>query len=329
MPLERRLVPINAFIGLCDPSPPWPLTLADAGFRLAALEVPVVTEAGTVTLDGVADSRATGELLVVECKSGANIEEDQATRLATVQAASVVRSAAISLATPAAPQVEVIYLCLEEDTERIVMGLEKVHWPGAVLALSTTHLRMVRGPLTLPSLRDRFREPIPLRGPPPGFITVDPESPDDAFDRLVRPALVECQANRLPAISITSLTERAVPHLALYGKAAKGALQRKVSQAARRIAAQASDNYLYQPGSPNREPMVQILRTPEDADPRGRTQAYQALSRRGGASRRRPRPEAPGQAPLFEYLLNEPATDDEEVEEGGDGRGQGDAGGAL
>jgi hypothetical protein len=122
MPLERRLVPINAFIGLCDPSPPWPSTLADAGFRLTALEVPVVTEAGTVTLDGVAHSRATDELLVVECKSGANIEEDQARRLATVQAASVVRSAAISLATPAAPQVEVIYLCLEEDTERIVMG---------------------------------------------------------------------------------------------------------------------------------------------------------------------------------------------------------------
>jgi hypothetical protein len=98
---------------------------------------------------------------------------------------------------------------------------------------------------------------------------VDPESPDDAFDRLVRPVLVECQANRLPAISITSLTERAVPHLAMYGKAAKGSLQRKVSQAASRTAAQASDNYLYQPGSPNREPMVQILRTPEDADPRG------------------------------------------------------------
>jgi hypothetical protein len=175
--LERRLVPINAFIGLCDPSPPWPSTLADAGFRLAALEVPVVTEAGTVTLDGVAHSRATDELLVVECKSGANIEEDQARRLATVQAASVVRSAAISLGTPAAPQVEVIYLCLEEDTERIVLGLEKVQWQRAVLALSTTHLRMVRGPLTLPSLRDRFRDPIPLRGPPPGFITVDPESP--------------------------------------------------------------------------------------------------------------------------------------------------------
>jgi hypothetical protein len=78
-----------------------------------------------------------------------------------------------------------------------------------------------QGPLTLASLRDRFREPIPLQGPPPGFITVDPESPEDAFDRLVRPVLVECQANRLPAISITSLTERAVPHLAMYGKAAK------------------------------------------------------------------------------------------------------------
>jgi hypothetical protein len=328
MPLERRLVPINAFIGLCDRAPPWPSTLADAGFRLAALEVPVLTEAGTVTLDGVAHSRTTDELLVVECKSGANIEEDQATRLATVEATSVVRSAAISLGTPAEPQIEVVYLCLEEDAERIMMGLDKVGWQGPVLELSTRQLRLAQGSFTLPSLRNRFDEPIPLPGLPPGFVTVDPESPDDAFDRLVRPVLVECQAQRCPAITISSLTERAIPHLPMFGRRAKGTLQRKMSQAARRICAQASDNYLYQPDSQNREATVYILRTPEDADPRGRTQAYQALARRGGAPRR-PRAEAPGQAPLFESLLNEPESDNEEAEEGDDERGQGDAGTTL
>jgi hypothetical protein len=140
MPLERRLVPINAFIGLCEPSPPWPAVLADAQFRLAALEIPVRTEAGTVTLDGVAHSRTTDELLVVECKSGANVEEEQAQKLAKLQPTSLVRSAAISLATQAKPQVEVVYLCLDEQTERILKGLDMVGWPGSgARALQDTH----------------------------------------------------------------------------------------------------------------------------------------------------------------------------------------------
>jgi hypothetical protein len=316
MALERRLVPINAFIGLCEPSPPWPATLVNAKFRLAALEIPVRTEAGTVTLDGVAHSRATDELLVVECKSGANVEEDQAQRLAGLQPASIVRSAAISLATRTEPQVEVVYLCLDEYVERILKGLDRIDWRGAVLALSKTHIRLAKGPTSLPSLRGLFEPPIPVQWPPPGFITVDPESPEEEFDRLVLSALVACQANRLPAITISSLTERAIPHLAFFGKAAKGALERKVSQAARRIARQASDNYVFQPDSRTREATVRILKTPEDADRRGRTQGYQALARRGGQRQRRPREEIPGQAPLFELLLDEIETDTEE--EGGD-----------
>jgi hypothetical protein len=321
MPLERRLTPINGFIGLCRPAPPWPSTLADAGFWLAALEVPVRTEVGTVTLDGVAHAPATNELLVTECKSGANVDVDQAQKLALLQAESVVRSASITLTSKAEPKVEVIYLCLEGQTDRIVLGLEIINWPGAVLELSATHLRLAWGRITLPSLSDRFSAPIPLSGPPPGFVTIDPESPDESFDRIVIATLVECQANRLPMVTIRSLTERAIPHLAFFGRAAKGAIERKVSQAARRIAEQTRENYVFQPSSENREAAVRIVRTPEDADPRGRTQAYQALARRGGEPRRRPRAEVPGQARLFESLLQELEADDEsDEEEGGDDR---------
>jgi hypothetical protein len=320
MPLERRLVPINAFIGLCRPSLPWPSTLADAGFWLSALEVPVITEAGTVTIDGVAHAPSTNELLAVECKSGANVDPEQAQKLGMLEPTGLVRSAAITLSSPARPRVEVIYLCLAGQTDRVVLGLDQIAWPGAVLELSSTDLRLVRGRLTSPSLEGRFDDPIPLSGPPPGFVPLDTESPDAEFDRLVLRALVECQANRVPMITTRSLTERALPHLAFFGKAAKGALERKVSQAARRIAQQMADNYTFQPSSERREAAIRILKTPEEADPRGRTQAYQALARRaGGGPRRRPRPESSGQVG-FESLVQElGATEDSE--EGGDDRG--------
>ncbi|SRR6266496_1504898 len=202
MPLEQRLVPINAFVGLCRASPPWPATLAEVGFRLAALEVPVGTPLGTVTLDGVAHAPETNDLLVVECKSGANIEVDQATKLAELDQVRVVQSASITLSRPAMPRTEVMYLCLAGHADRIGLGLDEIGWQGALLALSDMKLELVRGDVSTPALREALRDPIALTGPPPGFVPVDLDSPDGAYDTLVRSALVACQAQRLQAITM-------------------------------------------------------------------------------------------------------------------------------
>jgi hypothetical protein len=272
---------------------------------------------GSVTLDGVAHAPATNELLIVECKSGANIEEDQARKLAVLEPESVVRSAAITLSVEAKPTVEVFYLCLEGHTNRVVLGLSKVGWTGPVLELCLGYLRLVQGSMQASSLQGRFDDEIELTGPPPGFVTVDSESPNEAFDTLVLTALIGCQAQRLDMISARALTERAIPHLAIFGKAAKGLLERKVSQAAGRIAEQYRDNYVFQPSSERREAAVRILKTPEDADPRGRTQGYQALARRRGEPRRRLKPEIPGQT-QFESVLEELEAADNTDEEGGD-----------
>ncbi len=318
MPVERRLIPINAFVGLCRVSPPWPSMLAEAGFRLAALEVPVRTGLGTVTLDGVADAHETNDLLVVECKSGANIEVDQARKLGELDAVSVVQSASITLSQPTRPRVEVLYLCLAEHVDRIVFGLKQSGWQGPVLALSDTSLELVYGNVSIPALREALATPVPLTGPPPGFIPVDLDSPDEVYDPLVRSVLVACQAQRLQAITVRMLTEQAVRHFALIGKGMRRQLERKVSRSASRIAEQDPENYTFHPGSERREATVLILRTPEDADRRGRTQAYQAIARRGGGQpRRRARPEIPGQM-QFESVLHGLDAGDDAEEEGGD-----------
>lgn len=95
-------------------------------------------------------------------------------------------------------------------------------------------------------------------------------------------------------------------------------LERKVSRSASRIAEQDPENYTFHPDSERREATVLILRTPEDADRRGRTQAYQAIARRGGGQpRRRARPEIPGQM-QFESVLHGLDVGDDAEEEGGD-----------
>lgn len=81
------------------------------------------------------------------------------------------------------------------------------------------------------------------------------------------------------------LASAAVPHLHLLGKGARNQVQRLVAAAARRACEQAKETFSFHPPTANREyALVRVLDSPEGADPRGRTQRYQALVPRLGGS---------------------------------------------
>src|SRR5262249_15941669 len=74
------------------------------------------------------------------------------------------------------------------------------------------------------------------------------------------------------------------------GKKAQGRIRRKIEDAAHRIATADPAHFRVIPTTGKREGLVEIRRSPEAFDTRGRTQAYQALPRQG-KPRRRPRPQ--------------------------------------
>ncbi|MGQ0777201.1 MAG: hypothetical protein ACT4NY_22760, partial [Pseudonocardiales bacterium] len=81
--MDERLLPLNAAAGLvlrniC------PAILADAGFRLVGVEVPVVCRHGIVTVDLVFFADEVSHLLLCEAKSGAHLNEDQAKRYSDI-----------------------------------------------------------------------------------------------------------------------------------------------------------------------------------------------------------------------------------------------------
>ncbi len=71
------------------------------------------------------------------------------------------------------------------------------------------------------------------------------------------------------------------------------------------------------PKGANRDELVRMLRTPEDNDPPGRTQAYQALARTGQI-RRRATTTDPNQLDLLEVLDQADDVSDEEGDEAAD-----------
>jgi hypothetical protein len=299
--VEPRLVPVNAVLDLALADGLNPAPLADAGWAVAALEVPVRTGAETVVCDVVLFSPETGHLLVVEAKSGANLEAEQGRKLAALTPELLILAGGITVPQPVSLRCEVLYACLAENADRIALGADEAGLQVPILAVSDQDARLLRPQLASTRLSAALTAPIIWTYPVARVVPFDHESPSEAFDQPVRAELIAAMAQRRSSVTIRALTEQAVRHFALYGRAAQGRLIRNVREAARRAAEAEPERLRYERSTDVTEERVAILRSPETFDRRGRTQGYQAVwSSRAGRTRRRA--EIPGQIDLFSEL---------------------------
>ena len=121
--METRLMPTNAVLDLALADGLNPAPLAAAGWQVVCLEVPVLTELGTVVCDVVLFNVGTGHLLVVEAKSGANIEPDQARKLAAIDPQALIIAGGVTVPQAVRPTCEVLFACLARHATRITQGL--------------------------------------------------------------------------------------------------------------------------------------------------------------------------------------------------------------
>jgi hypothetical protein len=299
--VEARLLPVNAIIGLVTRDGLNPAVLAEAGFEIVGLEVACVTPEGTVVVDGVLANRATGNLLACEAKCGSNVEVAQAGRYKALDARTVVRSTLVTLTTRVDPTVEVVYVAVAANRDRMLLSLNEAGAPFPMLSVSQKEIELCNRELASPVLQEAFKSPLRLTAPPGRFIPFDQDSDLDAITPSVQASLVAALAQRLPMISLLSLTERAAPHYALYGTKAQNRLRKMVGESARKLASEHPDTFQYNSPTKNHDGFVKFLHSPEENDPRGRTQSYQRLARRGQGSRRRP-PVIEGQGNLLDEL---------------------------
>lgn len=315
--MEDRLRPANAIIGLTTENDVNRAVLREAGFRLVGLEVPVATRHGNVVVDLVLYHPETALLVACEAKSGRTIKDGQATRYASLNPADLVQASHITLAQRLQPQVVVTYVCLAEHVGTVRDGLDTISVGFPVIGVSDRKIIF--------DLKDEQPEPLnsvlitrqlELVAPFPRIIAFDQESPVEIIEPYVKAQLVTALSRRREQVTLHTLAEQMAPHFALYGARARRQLVKKVGLAASKIAAADSATFEYVSPRPNDDGLVRLLRTPEDNDPRGRTQAYQALARSGRQGRRR----APRMDPNQLDLLREVEQgDDEGIDEAADG----------
>jgi hypothetical protein len=129
--VDARLVPVNAFVGLThgqdDLTSP---ALLQIGFRLSTLELPLSVTGGPApgktVMDAVAWHANESVALVVEAKSGANVEVDQAHRYHHIDPADLVRIGRMTMTAERPISVQVVYVVMAQHVTRISRGLDSL-----------------------------------------------------------------------------------------------------------------------------------------------------------------------------------------------------------
>jgi hypothetical protein len=182
---------------------------------------------------------------------------------------------------------EVIYVCMAEHADRIHLGLTKAGLECAVLAVADRSIALVTVDAASDVLGAPWSEgPLVLTGPPPRLVPFDQDTSTVDLYPYVKAQLVAELSNRVQEVTIRALAERTARYFPLFAAGAQQRLVANVRSAVRTIADQEPDTFAYEPGtSTRRDDLVRLLKTPEERDPRGRTQAYQALRDRSGRRR--------------------------------------------
>lgn len=322
--MERRLIPLNAVIGLySETTTSWPRPFADAGYRLEAIEFPIEVDGeGRVVADAIGFKTAESRFALHEAKSGTSVDASQARRYSLADPAFLVRTLSVTITSADVPRAQGNYVCMREHEDRVLWQLREAGVELPVLSLGASDITAVGAEFDDPALRAAFGSPIPVTTLPPALVTVDADSSDDDFDQIVFPSLIAAASMRIEQMSVERLTEESIPPYPLFPGAYKRRLRVRVAESAQRAAEADPARWQYQRRGAGDEGLVRVLVTPEDADPRGRTQQYQSMrTRLQSRGRRRTRPEIPGQASFFvddaqlERELDETRSVDEDARE--------------
>ncbi len=285
--MEPRLIPLNAWIALLTGEGGWPAPLRDQGFRIQRFEIPISTSRTSVVVDGLGLNADRQILLPTECKSGNNVEADQAQRYEVMTADNVARNVTLPF-PPTGAIVQPLYACLEESQERVVTGLRAIGFQAPLLVIGSSSVKLeTRGS----SVLTPFEVNVPA-GPPPRLIPVDADSPDEELREVLLPAIVAAAARGETVITFDSLLAAAIPYSSVYGQRARSRMRDRATTIVRRMSEGELTEYLsVEPGGADIQGSVlRILRSPAAFDPRGETQGWQSMRRKAERTLRgRPR----------------------------------------
>jgi hypothetical protein len=239
--------------------------------------------------------------MATECKSGANVDVDQAKSYGAMTCTDVARFVGLPFDHNSAT-LQPLYACLTESRDRVRLGLDKAGLDAPLLVIGDAHVRLEAA---AGHQIAAFNEVIPV-GQPPRYVVVDALSDDQEFLEVLLPELMATVSRGDEFVSLDTLLRAAVPYWDVFGADARKQLRARARDALV-IAFEKNfvNDFRFEATGPklDRE-VVRVLARPGEFDPRGQTQGWQRLRRQasvalGRGPSKRP---APGQQTFFEDL---------------------------
>lgn len=293
----------------------WFHNLADQGFRLHSIELPVQSPEGLVRADAVIYRQDPDLIVLCECKSGRNLEKKQARRYEAANYQALRRAASMPAVFAGEAPVATMYVVLDEAREAIEATLQVWEIEAPVLSIGRGFVRLDGA---IPDGLEAFVENDPRRRWPPARIRVDHQSPINEILELLAQRIASAQARHQDVLDLQDVAARIYPAWPVLSPTGRRELIRRLVEAGDRLSKSALRGSIRVERGNEVAPRIVILRSPANADPRGMPQAWQAEARHVGSDLGRgsaPVPEDRRQLSLDDLDLGE-EEDAESSEEG-------------
>lgn len=278
--MDNRLIPVNGVLALLARDGAWFEDLADQGFRLHALELDVQSTPGVIRADVVCYRLDPDLILLVEGKSGRNVEERQARGYAAADVAGIRARANLpnDLVGRSRVGVSPLYVCLQEHREDIVAALAVLEIDAPVLSVRSG-AALLDGPV--PAGLQRFDRTNARLSLPPVRIRLDRDSPIEEFMAVLLQGIVAAAVRGETHVELADVARSVFnAHWVHMSVQARRDLTGVFKKAATQLGRGELSGFIRLEGSSSVPDRVAIVDSPAAADPRGAPQRWQALMRR-------------------------------------------------
>jgi hypothetical protein len=271
---------VNAVLALVARDGGWFENLSQQGFRLHALELDVQSTPGVIRVDVLLYRTDPDVILLVENKSGRNVEERQARGYAAAELTGVRSRGGVPNELMGRPDVLVrpLYVCLEEHREDIVRSLAALEVETSILSVGAGRAQL-DGPVP-PGLTP-FESVDARLGLPPVRIRVDAESPIEEFMAILVQCVVAADVRGEQHVDLVDVARGAFQgHWVHLSVQAQRELVGRFQKAAGQLSRGELRGLIRVEGSATVTARVAIVDSPALADPRGAPQRWQSLMRK-------------------------------------------------
>jgi hypothetical protein len=280
--MEERLIPLNGVLALANHDGAWFADLANQGFRLHALEMEVQSEPSVIRADIVLYRTSPDLILLIECKSGRNVEQRQAQGYANADLQGL-RTRASVPAELVGRKVEVapVFAVLEQHRDNIVQSLRRCDVEAPVLEIGRGIARLA-GPL--PDGLASFERVDPRVGWPPVRVRLDRLSSIEEFMEVLVQQIAAAQARHETQLDLDAVCATIFAGLwPGFSPRSRAELRDRLKQSASALQEGEMGRSIRIEGGNELAPRLVILDSPAGADPRGAPQAWQGQQRRAAS----------------------------------------------